>query len=344
VSVEIARRSAADDDALFAIQARIFGDRVADTRRAIWRWQYQDNPHSPDGPVVWIARCGGRPIGQMGTMPVRLQWGDREVRASWGVDYFVDPATEGQGHAITLARAWIDHVDVALAVGLTPTSYLICKRLGFHDLGRVPLFQAVLDPAAVARRRWGRVAGALAAPIGVAARLGRKRRPDDVDVVPADEIGADYDALWDGARRGYAMCVRRDAAYVRWKYRSAPHKAYEILEARRSGRLTGFAVSRHEVLRGLRLGWVADLFAGPDDAPTRDALIAEALDRLARAGVARVQMYCTFAPLVDSLRRYGFFTGASHARLCARPRGVSDRPTTSPAAWHVVFGDSDSDR
>ncbi len=84
----------------------------------------------------------------MGTMPVSLWWGGREVRGAWGIDYFVNPDAEGLGHSIALAKAWMQDVDVALALGLARTSYLICRRLGFHDLGFVPFFQAVLDPAA----------------------------------------------------------------------------------------------------------------------------------------------------------------------------------------------------
>jgi hypothetical protein len=347
VSVQIGLRSPADADKLQQIYQRIFGDAKAAARRTSWSWQYERNPHSPDGPVVYVACGDAQPLGQIGTMPVVLWWGGREVHASWGIDYFVDPQAEGQGHSIALAKAWMQNVDVALALGLAQTSYLICRRLGFRDLGYVPFFQAVLDPAAVARRRYGRLAGALAAPVsGVFRRRRLRRTPLDptIEVREASSIGNDYDDLWARARAGYDACVRRDAAYVRWRYRDVPHKRYVIREARRDGTLTGFAVSRDEDYRGLRLGWIVDLFTAADDRGSRDALLTAVMRGFAAAHVARVQALCTSDALARDLRRHGFFTGPAKGHLCARPNGIADLAVPGSGRWHVMFGDGDWDR
>ena len=296
---------------------------------------------------MYVARQASHPLGQMGTMPVSLWWGGREVRAAWGVDYFVSPDAEGQGHSIALAKAWMQNVDVALALGLAHTSYLICRRLGFRDLGFVPFFQAVLDPAAIARRRYGRVVGTLLRPLAAAvAWRTRRRRPVDpaIEVRDAGSIGPEYDALWERARAGFDACVRRDAAYVRWRYRETPRKQYQIREAWRNGTLTGFAVSRHEDHRGVRLGWIVDLFAAADDGATRDALLTAAMRGFVDAGVARVQVLCTSEALVRDLRRHGFFKGEAKGHLCARPNGIPDLESASSGRWHVVFGDGDWDR
>jgi GNAT superfamily N-acetyltransferase len=348
VRVDLARRGEADDSELFRIYAGLFGEPAAERSRARWAWQYRDNPAAPDGPAVWVVREDGRPVGQMGTMPVSLWWAGREVRASWGMDYFVRPDAEGRGHGVRLARHWMETVEVALAVGLTPPAHVIYKRLGFRDLGHVGFFQAVLDPRAVVRRRLGRAAGALAAPVlraGLAVlKLRRARPPRDIVVRPAGEIGSAYDALWKRARGGFAACVRRDAGYVRWKYQRPPHRRYEIFEAWRGGDLAGFAVSRHEDYRGLRLGWLADLFAPATDRPVRVALLAAVLRAFEQAGVARAQALCANAALAADLRRFGFFPGKSRTQLCVRPNGVSDEPFGRFGDWHIMFGDGDMDR
>jgi hypothetical protein len=347
VSVEIGLRSTADREALQSIYRRIFGDTKATARELTWAWQYERNPQSPSGPVVYVARDDARPLGQMGTMPVWLWWGGREVRASWGIDYFVSPDAEGQGHSIALAKAWMAGVDVALALGLAHTTYLILRRLGFRDLGYVPFYQAVLDPAAIVRRRFGALLGALARPLttGVVWRT-RRRRPlgPEIAVSMASSIGTEYDSLWERARGGFDACVRRDAAYVRWRYQESAHKPYAILEARRNGALTGFAVSRHEDLNGVRLGWIVDLFAESDDRATRDALLTAQMRAFADAGVARVQVLCTSDALAADLARHGFFKGAATGHLCARPNGVSDLSSAGSGRWHIVFGDGDWDR
>ncbi len=347
MSVQIGLRSTADANELNDIYRRIFGDSKAAARQASWAWQYERNPQSPDGPVVYVARNDTHPLGQMGTMPVTLWWGDREVRGAWGIDYFVSPDAEGQGHSIALAKAWMENADVALGLGLARTSYLICKRLGFQDLGFVPAYQAVLDPGAVVGRRYGRVAGHLAAPLTAAMmRLAKRRRPLSREIVvsEAGHIGDDYDRLWERAREGFDACVRRDAAYVQWRYRDTPQKQYTITEARRDGVLTGFAVTRHEERRGLRLGWIIDLFAADDDRLSRDALLTDLMRTFAQARVARVQVLCTSAALAADLKRHGFFKGVANGHLCARPNGIPRLASVTSGRWHVVFGDGDWDR
>ena len=59
-----------------------------------------ENPAPADGrPEIWVAREDGRLLGQYASMPVRLWWGAREVRSSWGMDVFL--ATGG-----ARPRAW----------------------------------------------------------------------------------------------------------------------------------------------------------------------------------------------------------------------------------------------
>ena len=205
-----------------------------------------------------------------------MWWGDREVRASWGLDYFVAPEAEGLGDSISLMKAWMQRVEVAFVLGLAPTSYLICKRLGFRDLGYVPLFQAVLDPAAIVRRRSAGVAGAVAAPFSNAAMRmvpspTRARSPAIRTWQPAGEIRrGDYDDLWQRARTGFAMCVRRDAAYSPVAVPARAEQA--VRHPRSSSRWRTRRVRRlatQKIVGGIRLGSIVDLFAGPGRRPER---------------------------------------------------------------------------
>jgi hypothetical protein len=117
-----------------------------------------------------------------------------------------------------------------------------------------------------------------------------------------------------------------------------------VTEARREGRLDGFAVSRHEDHRGLRLGWVIDVFAEAGDHDVKDALLGAVLDGFRRAGVARAQAFSMNAPLSADLRRRGFATGKSPMQFCVRTRIESTDVLADLGRWHVVFGDSDMDR
>lgn len=346
-TLEVVRYEAGDQEDIFRFYAETFGQDLTEGSRRRWQWQYASNPQrEAEGPSIWVAREGASVLGQYASMPVALRWGGREVRSSWGMDVFLRPEARGKGVGARLFTAWSDHVEVALGLGLTPSSYGLFQKLRYHDVGPVPFFQKVLDARAVARKRLGPVAGALAAPLvslGWALRYPDRPRASDVAVERIGSFGPEFDALWERAGGSYAMCVRRDAAYLQWKYVDCPHRAYDLWAARGGGALRGFAVSRHEDYRGLRLGWIVDLFAAADDALAKDALLTAVLDSFRAAGVARAQAFALHAGLGDALRRRGFRQAPSPMQFCVRTRAGTE-PLSDVPRWHVVFGDSDMDR
>lgn len=347
--VTIERRRRDDEAEVFRLYGEVFGGALTESSRRRWRWQYAENPAtSAEGPEIWVAREGEQVLGQYASMPVRLWWAGREVRSSWGMDVFLRPEARGKGIGARLFTTWSDHVEVALGLGLTPSSYGLFKKLHYDDVGPVPFFQKILDPAAVARRRLGAALSALAGPLlrlGLAAAAPeRARTAYGVRVRPITSFGAEYDTLWEACHAGYAMCVRRDAEYLNWKYVACPTRAYTFHEARRGEALAGFAVSRHQDFGGIRLGWVIDVFAEPSDHETKDALLGAVLASFREAGVARAQAFSMNAALAGDLRRRGFLPGRSPMQFCVRARVPSGDALAELGRWHVVFGDSDMDR
>lgn len=350
MTVEIIRRGEGHAEEIFRLYAEVFGQAMSGRSRERWRWQYLENPSTPaEGPAIWVALEDGVVLGQYASMPVRLHWGGRELDASWGMDVFLRPEARGKGVGARLFTAWADSVSVALGLGLTESSYGLFKKLRYDDVGPIPFFQKVLDAKAVASRRAGSALGAALGPVaGAALDLVHPEREHPearaVEVRPAAAFTAEYDGLWERARDSYAMCVRRDRAYLDWKYRRVPGKGYAVLEARRSGVLTGFAVGRHEDYEGMRLGWVVDVFADAADHASKDALLGALLDGFRSAGVARAQAFSRNGALASDLTRRGFFAATSPMQFCVRARGDSAGVIAEPERWHVVFGDSDMDR
>lgn len=347
--VAVERRAPGDADEIFRLYQDVFGADLTEASRRRWRWQYVDNPATgSDGPDIWVAREGHQVLGQYASMPVRLWWGGREVRSSWGMDVFLRAEARGRGLGARLFTAWSDSVDVALGLGLTPSSYGLFKKLAYRDVGPVPFFQKILDPRAVAARRLGGIVGAAAGPLlGMAWSALHPEAPaphDGIEVRTVTGFGAAYDTLWERAKGSYAMCVRRDAAYLEWKYARCPHRRYALREARREGELVGFAVSREEDYRALRLGWIVDVFAEAPDHAAKDALIAAVLQSFREARVARAQAFSLNTALQEDLARRGFGRRPSPMQFCVRARVPSEGVFEDVGRWHVVFGDSDMDR
>jgi hypothetical protein len=346
--VLVERRGTRDDEELFRLYSEVFGTPLAESSRRRWRWQYLENPANVDGPEIWIARDGDTLLGQYASMPVRLWWGDREVRSSWGMDVFVTQAARGRGIGALLFTTWSDHVEVALGLGLTPSSHGLFQKLRYDDVGPVPFFQKVLDARAVATRRLGGVIGPLAGPLlGAALRViapDAPREQGGVDIAPIESFGSDYDALWQEAGPSYAMCVRRDRAYLNWKYVACPHRTYERYEARRGGALVGYVISRQEDYQGTRLGWIIDVFTRAGDAAAQDALVGAVLEGFRFGGVARAQCFAMNGGLGAVLKARGFLAGKSPMQFCVRSRAGGPAPFSDTGRWHVMFGDSDMDR
>ncbi|HVR72605.1 MAG TPA: GNAT family N-acetyltransferase [Vicinamibacteria bacterium] len=347
--VEVVRRGREHDGEMFRLYEEVFGADATAASRRRWTWQYERNPAvAATGPVIWMAREGERLLGQMAALRVRLWFGGREVQASWGNDYFVRVDAQGRGLGALLSNAWSDHEDVALALGLTPSSYPLFKKLGFVDVGPVPFYQKVMDARAVARRRLGARAGTMAAP-GLAAflrlRFGRPPRPpDDVEVRAVADFSPECDDLWERARASYTMCVRRDLGYLRWKYLECPHRRYDLLEARRRDELVGYAASRLDDHRGTRLGWIVDVFTDTRDEGAKEALVHSLLSSFRTAGVARAQAYSLNGPLAATLRRFGFFPGFSAVQFCVKSAVDPQGALADVGGWNLMFGDGDLDR
>ncbi len=352
-SLEIVRRRPEHDPELFALYAEVFGDGNLERSRRRYDWQYFENPNTPeDGPVIWMAREGDTLLGQMATMPFPMWWGDREFRASAGNDYFVRKSAQGRGIGIALSNRWADEVDVALALGLTPSSYPLFRKL-FTDVGPVPSFVKILDPVAVARKKWGRAAGTLAGPflgIGLALFSRGPATPLEADVRLVESFSDEYDDLWLRTRSSFGASVRRDARYLRWKYLACPFRDYRVLEARQAGRLSGYAVIREEGEAGFRRGVIADLFCDTTDVATQDALLAASIAEFSGRGLVRVEVYCLNSRLGMGLRRHGFRSGTTAVQYCVACRGTPDG-TGGPrsvlddvANWNLFIGDGDLDR
>jgi hypothetical protein len=214
-------------------------------------------------------------------------------------------------------------------------------------------FLKIMDSTAVARRKWGSLAGTLAGPIlglGLTLMSRNPVRNADVDVRSALTFSDEYDDLWLRARASYASCVRRDARYLRWKYLACPFREYRVLEARKGGTLSGYAVVRDEGDAAFRRGVIADLFCSTSDLATQDALLASVLANFSEKGLVRAEAYCFNHRLGAAFRRHGFRSGTTAVQYCVAYRGTPDaqggpQPVLDDLGnWNLFLGDGDLDR
>jgi predicted N-acetyltransferase YhbS len=337
-----------DRRAVDGLYRRVFGHDAAEASRLRWDWQYRRNPNNPrHEPEIWIAREGPAIVGQYATMPVRLSLGGREVQGSWGMDVMVAPERQRQGLGEVLFRTWDRNVGASLGLGLSDSSYRLFQKLRWPDVGPVPCLVKPLTRRALRRPNWpvpiNRLVSALTLPIVL---IVARTRPLRAEVRLIHRFDDSFTELWEQVAPKFPFAIRRDAAYLNWKYVSAPHVRYAIVALRRDDRHVGYAVYRHLHEPRGRVTLLVDFLTDPDDEDGFSTLLRW-IDREARqADSDKIRTFAMHAGFRRMLRRAGYFQVRSTMEFVAKVNGVDVPPSfyEETDAWHVTLGDSDQDR
>ena len=345
---EITRYRSDDKRAVDALYRRVFGHDAAESSRLRWDWQYRRNPNNPGNePEIWVAREGTTLVGQYATMPVKLSLRGREVQGSWGMDVMVAPERQRQGLGEMLFRTWDRNVGASLGLGLSDSSYRLFQKLNWPNVGPVPCLVKPLTRRAFRRPNWpvalNRIVSALTLPVVM---IISRARPVRAEVRLIQRFDESFTTLWDTLAPKFALAIRRDAAYLNWKFVSAPHVRYSIAVVRRDDRNVGYAVYRHLHEPRGRVTILVDFLADPDDEAAFQTLL-NWIDREARqADSDKIRVFATHAAFRRVLRRCGYFQVKSTMEFVVKINAVDVPPSfyDSTENWHVALGDSDQDR
>jgi predicted N-acetyltransferase YhbS len=345
---DIDRYKPEDRRGVEALYRRVFGNDAAEASRLRWEWQYRRNPNNPGHePEIWIAREGPAIVGQYATMPVKLSIRGRELQGSWGMDVMVAPERQRQGLGEVLFRTWDRNVGASLGLGLSDASYRLFQKLRWPDVGPIPCLVKPLTRRALRRPNWpvaaNRLVSALTLPF---IRIVARNRPLRAEVRLIQRFDETFTALWDELAPKFEFAVRRDAAYLNWKYVSAPHVRYSIAALRRDDRNVGYAVYRHVHEPRGRVTLLVDFLTDPAD-ESGLATLLHWVDREARqADSDKIRAFAMHAAFRRVLRRSGYFVVKSTMEFVVKVNGVDVEPAfyESTDRWHVTLGDSDQDR
>jgi GNAT superfamily N-acetyltransferase len=345
---EIDRYRAEDRRVVDALYRRVFGHDAAEASRLRWDWQYLRNPNNPRGePEIWIAREGPAIVGQYATMPVQVTVGGRQVRGSWGMDVMVAPERQRQGLGEVLFRTWDRNVGASLGLGLSESSYRLFHKLRWPDVGPLPCLVKPLTRRALRIPTWpvsvNRLVSAVTLPI---VKIVARTRPLGAEVRLIQRFDDSFTELWESLAPKFDFAVRRDAAYLNWKFVSAPHIRYVIAALRRNDRNVGYAVYRHFGEPRGRVTVLVDFLADPDDAAGLGTLLGW-IDREARqADSDKIRTFAMHAGFRRVLKRAGYFQVKSTVQFVVKVNDVDVAPSfyEDTDRWHVTLGDSDQDR
>jgi GNAT superfamily N-acetyltransferase len=290
VPVTVRQASYADKPAIFEFLEKAYPGRSQFKFPERWEWAFQDNPYlAGDVPPVWIAVTqDGQVVGQSAALVEPLVVSGVEHRIGWGVDFFVLPAFRGQGLGTQLQSANNRGNPVFMSLSMAGGAAKIKASLGLQPLPPVPMYTRILhhDPASVRQTlhtrlpfRLGALAGRLGLHHPAAALLTRLGRPAGGEQTSPGEIvisaelgfGPAFDQLWERLAPRFQALVRRDAAYLDWKFTQQPHTTHDIFLARRAGEPCGGLILRQARHPERNAGVLVDLFTDPEDTPAIQA-------------------------------------------------------------------------
>lgn len=326
---------------------RTHGPDAADASRLRWDWQHRRNPNNPTGqPGIWVAREGPTVVGHYPTLPVRVSLQGLEVEGAWGADALVAPERDAQGVGEALLRTWDRNAGAALALGVSPESRQLLDKLHWPEAHNIPCFVKPLTRRALRTPGWplpiNRLVSAVTLPV---VRVVSRSRPLRAECEPIRRFDGAFTALWERLAPQFSLAVRRDAAYLNWRYVEPPHVRYWIAALKREGEVHGYAVYRHRTEPLGRVTMLVDFLVAPDDVSGLKTLLRW-VDREARAeDTDKVRCYATHGAFRRVLRRNGYFHVKSTLDVSVKvnavqvPKGFYEQTD----GWHITYGDSDQD-
>ena len=323
-----------------------YPDNTRQSDPQFWDWHYLSHPRTgPDNIPVWLAKSGGRIVGQAAARPCALTVNSEGLNAAWLLDLIVHPEFRRTGMGRELVSAVRSNFDVLLA---TPTarqhSPALFKSLGWSDLGAIPRAHRPLFPAndlPIAHMRPVRSAVNGIWRAVTSTRSGRTFS----NVREVSTIDRSFDVLWAECRTQWKAAAERSSEELKWQYRDQPGKTFTVLGCYDDMKLIGYAVLffRRTGKEGVvKKGAISDIVYHPS-APQSTiadliaASTAEAVERRCGGLVADAS-----DPRIRSvLLANGFWKVKSPQFLMASdcPRIPGGLPDISD--WHITRADSD---
>ena len=248
--VEVRESREGDETAILDLFARSFPHDPRSLGH--FRWKYREDPFGSER-ISLAFEDGARLIGHYAGYAVPFRAFGKDVLAHHIGD--------------TMTEVSVRHV------GRGPTSILGRTALHFYDrfCENKVAFNFGFNVANIQKfslrflrsDRVEPVTYRVARPLPPITRTERWLRGYSLEIVR--ETTAEWDELFERVAPAYRFCVRRNAAYVRWRYLQCPHVPYIVVAIRKWRHLVGWIVFR---LRENRFTWGDALF-DPDfgDAP-----------------------------------------------------------------------------
>jgi hypothetical protein len=248
-------RSAQIDREKAALTAFLSTHLSSDATVDRYEWLYCKNPAGTAR--VWVAYGSeaGKIIGVSSAFPRRVYSRAQEIRGYVLGDFCIHPDYRSLGPAIALQRSTLEDLSrdgAGFVFDFPSTSMLaIYKRLRIGPQESAIRFAKPLRAdRQIQKRIPGKAAGAVvSAAANVALRLRDASLGRSSPWMIAEEIGPcgeEFTQVFRQWAPRIGICADRSAEYLNWRFLQHPQRRYQLLTARKDGRLCGYLIYHWE--------------------------------------------------------------------------------------------------
>jgi Acetyltransferase (GNAT) domain len=318
-----------------------------DANEARYDWLYCKNPAGAGRTWVAYAAETGIIIGVAAAFPRRIQSGDKEMRGYVLGDFCIHPDYRSLGPALTLQKCVLEDLTregAGFVFDFPSTSMLaIYKRLRIEPRESTIRFAKPLRAERQIRKRIsnGIIERTLSVAANAALRLrdvGFGRSGSWTITEETAPCGEEFTQAFRQWRPRMGTCADRTAEHLNWRFLQHPQRRYQLLTARKEGRLCGYLI----YYWAGEDGTVVDLLAEEDH--VCKALLFETIAILRSCGASTLS-----APFLSShvgrrvFEDCGFQPRESSPVIVLKlPWGIGQQADQSTDRWFLTHGDRES--
>ena len=310
-------------------------------------WLYCDNPEGLGRVWVAVDTSIGEIVGTFAAFPRRI-YADNRERTAWVLgDFCLDPRYRSLGPALQLQRACLEEMKTKGGIFCydfpSASMLAVYKRLGVAVTGKIVRMAKLLRVERKAREVFNlRVAHRAIATVGNAfLKFASTKIPVDPSVelsTHGEPCGKEFSDLADRQGSRLGISLKRSAEYLNWRYLKNPLASYEIITARRYGKLNGYAVWTQSGEDAS----VVDLF-GENNPVIVKTLLSEVVTRLTNSDVTTVSLWLNeWHPWLTWCSEMGFRARDSVPMICIPGSALGNSVNVRSAKWFLMQGDRDS--
>ncbi len=340
---DLDRYRADDRRALEQLYRRTAGPEAVERLKLTWQWVRRQNPGTRGAAAPWVVREGPSLVGSLTAVRVGVSMAGRNVDGAWLSEPVVAAERDRQGLHELLVRASYRDTEVTLASGLSDTTQAVLDKMRVPKATTLPCLVKPLSRRALRNPDWpqpvNRLVSAVTLPF---VRVVARQRPLRESVEVVRRLDRSADDLWQRVAPTLALAVRRDAAYLNWRFAEPPHARYAIAVLRRRDGMAGYAVYRHTQEPRGRVTHLVDFLAEPGDARTVKTLLRWVDREALIANSDKIRCHVLHAGFRRLLKRSGYFGVRSGVSLSVKINdpGTSRTFYDTTADWHFTFGDT----